>query len=105
MVAVIVMLLPWAAPNVKRRVRRVMPGGVLTVVIWLIASAPFALCIADFSSYNKTYSAFATPVVALIWLWFTNIAILLGLEFNGELERGHAPGDEPYAEPRDTRKL
>ncbi|MFJ2396322.1 YihY/virulence factor BrkB family protein [Streptomyces sp. NPDC087843] len=111
LVVVIITLLYWAAPNVKRQIRRVMPGGLLAVVIWLIASALFALYVANFSSYNKTYGTFATPIVALIWLWITNIAILLGLEFNAELERGrainsgHAPGDEPYAEPRDTRKL
>ncbi|MCX4578500.1 YihY/virulence factor BrkB family protein [Streptomyces sp. NBC_01571] len=111
LVVVIITLLYWAAPNVKRQIRRVMPGGLLAVVIWLIASALFALYVANFSSYNKTYGAFATPIVALIWLWITNIAILLGLEFNAELERGRAinsgqaPGDEPYAEPRDTRKL
>lgn len=111
LVVLIVMLLYWAAPNVRRRVRRVMPGAVLAVVIWLIASALFALYVANFSSYNKTYGAFATPIVALIWLWLTNIAILLGLEFNAELQRGraigsgHSPEDEPYAEPRDTRKL
>ncbi|MGW2919321.1 YihY/virulence factor BrkB family protein [Streptomyces angustmyceticus] len=111
LVALSVMVLYWAAPNVKRRIRRVLPGGILAVAIWLIASALFALYVANFSSYNKTYGTFATPIVALIWLWLTNIAILLGLEFNAELERGratergHPPGDEPYAEPRDTRKL
>ncbi|MEJ8654582.1 YihY/virulence factor BrkB family protein [Streptomyces sp. MS1.AVA.3] len=111
LVALSVMVLYWAAPNVKRRIRHVLPGGVLAVVLWLIASALFALYVANFSSYNKTYGTFATPIVALIWLWLTNIAILLGLEFNAELERGramdsgHPPGDEPYAEPRDTRKL
>ncbi|MCX4649449.1 YihY/virulence factor BrkB family protein [Streptomyces sp. NBC_01446] len=111
LVVLIVMLLYWAAPNVKRRVRRVMPGAALAVVIWLIACALFAFYVANLSSYNKTYGTFATPIVALIWLWLTNIAILLGLEFNAELERGRAiegglsPGEEPYAEPRDTRKL
>ncbi|GGV73229.1 hypothetical protein GCM10010277_86870 [Streptomyces longisporoflavus] len=111
LVVVIVMLLYWAAPNVKRHIRRVLPGGVLAVVIWLVASALFGLYVANFSSYNKTYGAFATPIVALIWLWLTNIAILLGLEFNAELERGraidrgHSEREEPYSEPRDTRKL
>jgi membrane protein len=111
LITVVIMLLYWAAPNVKRPIRRVIPGGVVAVVIWIIASALFALYVANFASYNKTYGAFATPIVALIWLWITNIAILLGLEFNAELERaraierGHPPGEEPYAEPRDTRKL
>lgn len=111
LVALTVMVLYWAAPNVKSRIRHMLPGGILAVVIWLIASVLFALYSAHFSSYNKTYGAFATPIVALIWLWLTNIAILLGLEFNAERERGRAiehglpPDDEHYAEPRDTRKL
>ncbi|MEV6568817.1 YihY/virulence factor BrkB family protein [Streptomyces kronopolitis] len=111
LVALTVMVLYWAAPNVKSRIRHMLPGGLLAVVIWLIASVLFALYSANFSSYNKTYGAFATPIVALIWLWLTNIAILLGLEFNAERERGRAiahglpPDDEHYAEPRDTRKL
>ncbi|MFE3551931.1 YihY/virulence factor BrkB family protein [Streptomyces kronopolitis] len=111
LVALTVMVLYWAAPNVKTHIRHMLPGGILAVVIWLIASVLFALYSAHFSSYNKTYGAFATPIVALIWLWLTNIAILLGLEFNAERERGRAierglfPDDEHYAEPRDTRKL
>jgi membrane protein len=46
-----------------------------------------------------------------VWLWLSNIAILLGAELNAELERGraiaagHPPGEEPYMELRDTRKL
>jgi membrane protein len=111
LVALIIALLYWAAPNVKRRFRWVTPGGLLAVLIWLVASALFALYVTHFGSYGKTYGSFAAPIVALVWLWISNLAILLGLEFNSELERGRAveggrpPGEEPYAKPRDTRKL
>jgi len=50
-------------------------------------------------------------VIFLVWMWLSNIAILLGAEINAELEHGKAiaqglPEDsEPFAEPRDTRKL
>jgi membrane protein len=53
----------------------------------------------------------ATPIVFLIWLWISNVAVLLGAELNAELERGReiergAPEDrEPFMEPRDTRKM
>jgi membrane protein len=94
-------LLYWAAPNVKQ------PG-----FRWLIASAAFAFYVANFGSYNKTYGALGGVVVFLVWLWISNIVILLGAEFNAELERGRAieggmrPEDkEPFAEPRDTRKM
>ena len=67
--------------------------------------------VADFSSYNKTYGALAAVVVFLVWLWVSNVAALLGAEFNAELERGRRieagmPADrEPFVEPRDTRKM
>jgi membrane protein len=106
-------LLYWAAPNVKQPgFRWVSPGGILAVVGWLIASGAFALYVANFSSYNKTYGALGGVIVFLVWLWISNIVILLGAEFNAELERGRAieggmrPEDrEPFAEPRDTRKI
>ncbi|MDG9709564.1 YihY/virulence factor BrkB family protein [Streptomyces sp. DH10] len=109
--AAIVALLYWAAPNVKRKFRWVSSGSLIAIVIWLIASAAFAFYVANFGSYNKTYGSMAAVIIFLIWMWISNIAILLGLEFNAELERaraidsGHPPGEEPYVEPRDTRKL
>jgi membrane protein len=106
-------LLYWAAPNVKQPgFRWVSPGGILAVVGWLIASGAFAFYVGNFGSYNKTYGALGGVVVFLVWLWISNIMILLGAEFNSELERGRAieggmrPEDrEPFAEPRDTRKM
>jgi membrane protein len=106
-------LLYWAAPNVKHPgFRWISPGGVLAVVGWLIASGAFALYVSNFASYNKTYGALGGVVVFLVWLWISNIVILLGAEFNAELEReraiedGMRPEDkEPFVEPRDTRKM
>jgi membrane protein len=106
-------LLYWAAPNVKQPgFRWVSPGGIVAVAGWLIASGAFALYVSNFGSYNKTYGALGGVVVFLVWLWISNIVILLGAEFNAELERGRAieagmrPEDkEPFAEPRDTRKM
>ena len=106
-------LLYWAAPNVKQPgFRWVSPGGILAVVGWLIASGAFALYVGNLASYNKTYGALGGVIVFLVWLWISNIMILLGAEFNAELERGRAieggmrPADkEPFAEPRDTRKM
>ena len=105
-------VLYWAAPNVKHPgFRWLSPGGVLAVIGWVIASLAFAFYVANFGSYNKTYGALAGPIVFLVWLWISNIMILLGAEFNAELERGRAIEDgmpedqEPYVEPRDTRKM
>jgi membrane protein len=115
-ILVVVMLmfaiLYWAAPNVKHpRFQWVSPGGIVGVLLWIIASAAFAFYVANFGSYNKTYGALGGVIIFLVWLWISNIAILLGAEFNAELERGrqieggHPEDREPFLEPRDTRKL
>jgi membrane protein len=107
-------LLYWASPNAKTGgFKWVSAGGVVGVVLWLVASGLFALYIATMGSgsYNKTYGALAGVVIFLVWLWISNVAILLGAEFNAELERGrrieagHPPDREPFVEPRDTRKM
>jgi membrane protein len=106
-------LLYWAAPNVKHPgFRWISPGGLIAVVAWLIASGAFALYVSNFGSYNKTYGALGGVIVFLVWLWISNIVILLGAEFNAELERQRAiedgmrpPDKEPFVEPRDTRKM
>ncbi|MYW63464.1 YihY family inner membrane protein [Streptomyces sp. SID8379] len=111
LVALMVALLFWRAPNVRGPgFRWLSPGSVLAVVLWLVASGGFALYVANFGSYNRTYGTLAGVVIFLIWLWLSNLAILLGLELDAELARqraitgGHPEGEEPYVEPRDTRK-
>ncbi len=103
----------WAAPNVKQPgFKFISPGGVVALVIWIIASLLFAFYVATFASYNKTYGSMGGVIVFLVWLWITNIAILFGAELNSELQRSQqreagerAPLDEPFLEPRDTSKL
>jgi len=108
-VAFLFMLLYWASPNARRGLRGLAPGGLLAIGLWLAASALFAVYVANFSSYNKTYGSLAAVIIFLVWLWITNLAILLGSELNSELERGRAiaagapPDEEPYVEFRDTR--
>ncbi|HET9380785.1 MAG TPA: YihY/virulence factor BrkB family protein [Streptomyces sp.] len=110
LVTVMIAILYWATPNAKvRGFRWITPGSFLALLIWLLASAGFAFYVANFASYNKTYGTMAGVIVFLVWLWISNLAILLGLEFDAETARqraiagGHPPEREPYAEPRDTR--
>jgi membrane protein len=102
-------VLYYSSPNVKQPgLKSLLPGGLLAVVLWIVASAAFALYVASFASYNKTYGALGGVIVFLVWLWLTNLAILLGAEFNAERARtqhikaGHAPDQEPYLPPRSS---
>jgi membrane protein len=100
-------MLYYAAPNVRQPAFRwVTPGGVLAVIVWIVVSALFGIYVANFGSYNKTYGSLGAIVIFLVWLWLTNIAILLGAELNAEAERGrqieagHPADREPFLPPR-----
>jgi membrane protein len=81
-------ILYYTAPNVRQPgFKWITPGGILALLLWVVSSAAFAFYVANFSSYNKTYGALAGVVAFLVWLWISNIAILLGAEMNAEVER------------------
>jgi membrane protein len=112
LVSLLLAVLYWGAPNVKQPFRFISPGSLLAVVGWVLASIAFAFYVANFSSYNKTYGALAGPIVFLLWLYISNICVLLGAELNAELERSRAleagevaTEDEQFVELRDTEKL
>jgi membrane protein len=69
-------------------VRGITPGALLAIALWVVASVGFAFYVANFGSYDRTYGTLGGAVSFLVWLWITNIAVLLGVELNAELERG-----------------
>jgi membrane protein len=110
-VGLILAILFWASPNARHGFQWVSPGGIIAVVLWLASSGLFAVYVANFGHYNKIYGSLAGIIIFLIWMWISNVAILLGAEFNAELERGravaggHPLSEEPFSELRDDRKL
>jgi membrane protein len=109
-VMVVVALLYYATPNVQQpRFRWISIGAAVAIAIWVAASVGFAFYVANFGSYNKTYGSLAGVVVSLVFLWLTNVALLLGAEIDSELERGRelqagiAAEEELQLPARDTR--
>jgi membrane protein len=87
-VTALIALLYYTAPNVRQRgFRFIVPGGAVALMVWTIASIAFALYVAYLGSYNKTYGTFGAVIVFLVWLYISNNALLLGAEFNAEMER------------------
>ena len=81
-------LLYYVSPNVRLRgFRWISPGSLLALAVWVLASLGFALYVANFGSYDKTYGTLGGVISFLVWLWISNIAMLLGVELNAELER------------------
>ena len=89
LVMMIVALLYYVTPNVRQpRFRWISVGAAVAILVWVVASAGFAFYVANFSSYDKTYGSIAGVIVALLWLWLTNLSLLFGAEIDSELERG-----------------
>ena len=111
-VVLIVAMLYYATPNVRQpKFRWISVGAAVAIVIWIVASVGFAFYVANFASYNKTYGSLAGVVVSLVFLWLTNVALLLGAEIDSELERGRqlqagvAAERELQLPARDTRNI
>jgi membrane protein len=111
MVVTMISILYFAAPNVRQPgFRWITPGGILAVLVWIVASLGFGFYVTNFGSYNNTYGALGGVVIFLVWLYLTNSAVLLGAEFNAEVERqrelraGLPAEDELQLPPRDDRK-
>ena len=107
-VSQVIAFLYWVSPNVQQPgYRWISPGGIFAVILWIVASAAFAFYVSNFGSYNKTYGSLTAVIIFLVWLWITNVVILLGAEMNAEVERqrqigkGVPPDQEPFLPPRE----
>ncbi|MFF3327362.1 YihY/virulence factor BrkB family protein [Streptomyces sp. NPDC002889] len=87
LVATMVLVLFRSGPAQTRGVRRRALGGALAVVLWLVSSAGFALYTAHVGTYDRLYGSLAGVIVFLIWLWVSNLALLIGAQFNAELAK------------------
>ena len=86
----------FAAPNVEvPRFQFLTPGAVIGVVAWIVASGGFFFYVSNFSSYSATYGAFAGAVILLVWLWVTNVVLLLGAELNAVVDLRRSPELSP----------
>jgi|HubBroStandDraft_6_1064221.scaffolds.fasta_scaffold01170_14 membrane protein len=80
----------YVTPDVHHRAFRwILPGAFAGVAVWLTASAAFSEYLANFKSFNVTYGSFAAAIILLVWLWLTNLALLLGAEINAQIERAN----------------
>ena len=77
----------YVTPDVRHRGFRWMaPGALVGVALWLGASAAFSTYLANFKSFNVTYGSFAAAIILLVWLWLTNVALILGAEVSAAIE-------------------
>lgn len=87
-VIALISLYDYLAPNRSDKEWKVLStGGAISAVLWLVVAACYSFYLNHFGHTSQTYGAFAGVVALLLWLFFTGAVILLGAEFNRELER------------------
>ena len=72
--------------RVARGWRCVIPGAVLSTVLWVIASTLFSLYVGRLATYDRTYGPLAAAVGVMMWLWVSIYVVMVGAELNAELE-------------------
>ncbi|CAM5417307.1 Putative ribonuclease BN family membrane protein OS=Streptomyces glaucescens OX=1907 GN=SGLAU_31180 PE=4 SV=1 [Streptomyces glaucescens] len=92
----LVLVLYRSGPASSRPVGKMAPGGTLAVALLLAASLGFAVYTSQVGTYHRLYGSLAGVVVFLVWLWLSNLALLIGAQFNAELMKPGqgAPGQE-----------
>jgi membrane protein len=88
-VTLLVGLLYRASPSGARSATKwfaLTPGGAAAVASWMIVSIGFEIYVNSFASYDTTYGALGTTIAGLVWLWLTNLTMLMGVELDAAIE-------------------
>lgn len=78
------------------RLRWLGSGAALAIVLWLIGSALLSWYLSDFANYSATYGSLGAAIGLMTWMWLSAIIILVGAEFNSEIERRVARSQSEY---------
>jgi membrane protein len=86
----LLMMFVWAIlyrflPDTDAPFRVLTPGAIAGVLLWIGISLLFGVYLSYFNRYDATYGALGSAIVFLFWLWLSNLALLVGAEFNDVL--------------------
>ena len=80
-----VALLYYFSPDVNQPFRWITPGGLIGVLLWVLASVAFSFYVNNFGSYNKTYGSIGVVIILLLYLYISSLTILFGAALNATL--------------------
>lgn len=88
LMATIIAVLYWATPNVRRRhVRWLSVGAGAALLTWIVTTVLFGWYVVNFRTYERNYGVLGFAVAFLLWVWLSNVAIMLGAVLDTEVER------------------
>ncbi|KQV73328.1 YihY/virulence factor BrkB family protein [Rhizobium sp. Root1220] len=72
-------------PAGRRRVFDVVPGVLVTLLLWLAGALIFAYYLSAFANYTATYAGLASVMIVLIFLYMIGVIFIVGAEINAAL--------------------
>lgn len=91
-------------PDAEQQWQWITPGSVVATVLWILSSLGFRIYVSSFGNFNATYGTIGGVIVAMLWLYISGLAILVGAELNAEIEHaspwGKDPGEKKAGERR-----
>ena len=109
LVAIGIGMIYYFGPDAEQSWEWLTPGSLLATLLWILASLGFRFYLTNFGNYNETYGAIGGVIIALLWLYITGIAFLVGAELNAEIEHasphGKAPGEKRPGEKKKVGRL
>jgi membrane protein len=92
------------APDVEQKWVWLTPGSVTATALWLLSSLGFKWYVIHFGNYQKTYGAIGGVIVALLWFYFSGLAVLLGAQLNATIQQASTDGWRVDRRAHDTEQ-
>lgn len=84
----LIAVLYYVTPNVRHdRMRWVSFGALFAIVVWGAATAAFTIYVSTIGTYDRIYGWLGGGLALLLWLYITNLVLVLGAEVDAELVR------------------
>jgi len=72
----------WVVPNLKIRLKSVIPGAIFSTVGWIVTSLAFSFYVGNYGNYSNTYGSIGTMIVLMMWMYFSALILMLGGQLN-----------------------
>jgi membrane protein len=83
---IIVAMIYYFGPCVKKKWQSITPGAVFTVVVWLVLGFCFAFYVTHFGNFNATYGALGGAIIMLLFFYINAVVLVIGAEINSIID-------------------
>ncbi|WNB90814.1 YihY/virulence factor BrkB family protein [Bacillus sp. NEB1478] len=83
--AVVLMMLYYLAPNQRFHIKEVWAGSVFATLSWQLISLAFSFYVTNFENYSSTYGSLGAVIILLMWFYLSGMVIVIGGIINAVL--------------------